>query len=142
MARSPSGDDPTATAVYVDMDGDTHFNGSSVFFEAASSLLRLGAPADVTIASGVATITSSFVKLISESGTTDQLDTLTLAGVGDGDLVLLISKSTDTITVDDANINLGAATRAVAPGGCLLLRYDAAESQWTEVVFLAGADNV
>lgn len=46
-----------------------------------------------------------------------------------------------TITVDDANINLGAATRAVAPGGSLLLRYDGVEDQWTEVAFLAAADN-
>lgn len=145
MARTISGDDPQATAVYTDVDGDTHFNASSVFFEGA--LLRLGAPQAVTIASGVAAgVTSSFVVLTSESGTTDQLDSITLAAtvpaVGDGDLLLLISKSTDTITVDDATINLGAATRAIAPGGCLLLRYDAAESQWTEVIFLAGADNV
>jgi len=140
MARTIAGDDPTATAVYVDVDGDTHFNASSVFVEGA--LLRLGAPTSVTIASGVATITTGFVLLISESGTTDQLDTLTLASAGDGDLVLLIAKSTDTITVDDATINLAAATRAIAPGGCLLLRYDAAETQWTEMFFLTAADNV
>lgn len=139
MARTITGDDPTATAVYVDVDGDTHFNGSSVFVEGA--LLRLGAPDVVTIATGVATITKGFTALAAESGTTDQLDTLTLSGEGDGDLVLLIADVGDTITVDDANINLGAATRAVGPGGCLLLRYDAAESQWTEVLFLAGADN-
>jgi len=76
------------------------------------------------------------------AGTTDQLDTITYTGVADGDLVLLISTATDTITVDDANINLGAATRAIAPGGSLLLRYDGVESQFTEVTFLASADNV
>lgn len=139
MARTISGDDPTSTAVYVDVDGDTHFNASSIFVEGA--LLRLGAPDIVTIATGVATITKGFTALAAESSTTDQLDTLTLSGVGDGDLVLLIADVGDTITVDDANINLGAATRAIGPGGCLLLRYDGAESQWTEVIFLAGADN-
>ncbi len=59
----------------------------------------------------------------------------------DGDLLLLTTVAGHTITVDDANINLGAATRAVAPGGSLLLRYDGVEDQWTEVAFLAAADN-
>lgn len=97
----------------------------------------------VTIASGVAVVTKPYVILDAEgAGTTDQLDTITYTGVADGDLLLLVSTATDTITVDDANINLGAASRAVAPGGSLLLRYDGGESQWTEVVFLAAADNV
>jgi hypothetical protein len=97
----------------------------------------------VTIVSGVATVTKPFVILDAEgAGTTDQLDTITYTGAAGGDLLMLISNATDTITVDDANINLGAATRALAPGGTLLLRYDAGESQWTEVSFLAGADNV
>lgn len=139
MARTVAGDDPTATAVYVDNDGDTHFNASSVFFEGA--LLRLGAPDVVTIASGVAVVTKGFTALAAESGTSDQLDTLTLSGAGDGDLMLLIADAGDTITVDDANINLGAATREVGPGGCLLLRYDAVETNWVEMLFLAGADN-
>ena len=77
------------------------------------------------------------------AGTTDQLDSITGPGTpADGDLLLLVSNATDTITVDDANINLGAATRAVAPGGSLLLRYDGTETQWTEVAFLTAADNV
>lgn len=139
MARSITGDDPTATAVYVDRDGDSHFNASSLFLE--GSFLRLGAPDIVTIASGIATVTKGFTALAAESGTADQLDTLTYADAGDGDLIFLIADVGDTITVDDANINLGAATRAIAPGGCLLLRYDVAETQWTEVIFLAGADN-
>lgn len=44
-----------------------------------------------------------------------------------------------TITVDDANINLGASTRAIAPGGSLLLVFDGTE--WTEVTFLTASDN-
>lgn len=143
MARTITGDDPTATAGYVDVDGDTHFNGSNVFFEAATTLLSLGAPAVSTIASGVLTVTGSFVAAAAESSTTDQVDSIVLSGrtVADGDLLVCIADVGDTITFDDANINLGDATRAVAPGGCLILRYDAAESQWTELVFLAGADN-
>jgi hypothetical protein len=106
---------------------------------ALGGVWALGEPEDVTIASGVATITQSFVRLAAQSGTADQLDTLTLADAAEGDLALLIADTGDTITVDDANINLGAATRAVAPGGCILLRYDGTE--WTEMFFLAGADN-
>jgi hypothetical protein len=123
---------------FVDVDGDTHLNANDLFVEGA--LVRLGAPSVVTILSGVATITTGFVALAAESGTTDQLDTLTLAGAGAGDIVLLVPDPGDTITVDDANIDLGAATRVMAPGGCLALRYDG--TSWGELFFLAAADNV
>lgn len=99
-----------------------------------------GAPEAVTIASGVATVTKPFVVLDAEgAGTTDQLDTITYTGAAEGDLLMLISTATDTITVDDANIDLGAATRAIAPGGTLILRFDG--TSWVEVVFLTAADN-
>jgi hypothetical protein len=105
-----------------------------------AGFLGLGAPEAVTIATGVATVTKPFVILDAEgAGTTDQLDTITYTSCAEGDLLLLISTATDTITVDDANINLGAATRAIAPGGSMLLRYDGTE--WTEVTFLTAADN-
>lgn len=141
MAQSPSGDDPTTGVPYTDMDGDFHLNGTSLWVE--GSWLRLGAPTISTIASGVLTVTKSFTAMAAESSTTDQVDSITLSGttVADGDLLVLIADSGDTITLDDASINLGAATRAVGPGGCIVLRYDGVESQWTEVVFLAGSDN-
>ncbi len=138
MAQSPSGDDPTATAPYQDMDGDWHWNATSIWREGAK--VRNGAPTIVTIASGVATITTGFVALAAESSTTDTLDTITVAGAVDGDELLLIADVGDTITVDDANINLGAATRAIGPGGHLRLFYNV--DKWNELTFLAGADNV
>jgi len=99
-----------------------------------------GAPEAVTIASGVATVTKPFVVLDAEgAGTTDTLDTITYTGAAEGDLLMLISTATDTITVDDANIDLGAATRAIAPGGTMILRFDG--TSWVEVVFLTAADN-
>lgn len=102
--------------------------------------LALGAGEAVTIATGVATITKSYVILDAEgAGTTDQLDTLTKADAAAGDIVLLTVNATDTITVDDANINLAAATRAIAPGGSLMLLYDGTE--WTELFFTAATDN-
>lgn len=116
---------------------------SSGFRNSGAGFFGLGTGEAVTIATGVATVTKPYVILDAEgAGTTDQLDSITYTGVADGDLLLLVTTATDTITVDDANINLGAATRAIAPGGCLLLRYDGGEAQWTEVIFLASADNV
>ena len=110
----------------------------------ATGIFGLGTGATATIATGVLTATKSYMIMDAEgAGTTDQLDSITGPGTpADGDLLLLVANATDTITVDDANINLGAATRAVAPGGSLLLRYDGTETQWTELAFLTVADNV
>lgn len=95
----------------------------------------------VTIASGVATVAAltPVIVLAAESSTADQLDTLTVTGARAGDITTLVADTGDTITVDDANIDLGAASRAVAPGGCLVVRYDG--TSWAEVAFTAAADN-
>ena len=95
----------------------------------------------VTIATGVATVTAltPVVVLAAESSTTDQLDTLTVANVSAGDTVILVADTGDTITVDDANIDLASASRAIAPGGSLGLRYDG--TSWVELYFTAAADN-
>ena len=100
-----------------------------------------GGTQTVTIASGVATVTqpTAVVVLAAESGTADQLDTLTVTGATAGDIIVLVPDTGDTITVDDANNDLGAATRAIAPGGSLTVRYDG--TSWVEVTFLAAADN-
>lgn len=109
----------------------------------STGIFSLGTGATATIASGVLTATKSYMIMDAEgAGTTDTLDSISGPGTpADGDLLLLVANATDTITVDDANINLGAATRAVAPGGSLLLRYDGTEAQWTELAFLTAADN-
>ena len=123
---------------FVDVDGDAHLNVNKFFAE--GGVFSLGAPEDVTIATGVATITQGFVELSAEGGgTTDTLDNVTLAGAGEGDIVLLTVISTDTITVDDALINLGAATRVIAPGGKLALIHNGTD--WDELFFLADANN-
>ena len=95
----------------------------------------------VTIATGVATVANltPIVVLAAEDGTADTLTTLTVAGVLTGDTVILVADTGDTITVDDANIDLAAATRAIAPGGSLGLRYDG--TSWVELYFTAAADN-
>jgi hypothetical protein len=93
-----------------------------------------------TIATGVLTVTGSFVNPLPESGTADTVDSIVMAGAQAGDLLLIHVPATNTITFDDATINLAAATRAVAPGGSLLLLYDGTE--WSEVLFTAATDNV
>lgn len=97
-----------------------------------------GAPEQVTIASGVATITSRFVQLTSESGTTDTLDSFTFSGSAAGDIVRFIPKATDTITFDNsATMLLGAATRAVQPGG--YIDFQLLGTTWQERGFLTAA---
>ncbi len=101
--------------------------------------LTLNAQEDATIASGVLTVTQTFVNPLPESSTSDQIDSIVWADASEGSILILHVPATNTITVDDANINLGAATRAIAPGGSLILIYDGTE--WTELTFLADSDN-
>lgn len=101
--------------------------------------LGLGAAEAVTIATGVATVTKPYVALSGEGAADDQLDTITWTGAAAGDL-LILTRGANTITVDDANIDLGAATRALsATGHYLGLIYDGAG--WGELFFVQG-DNV
>ncbi len=92
-----------------------------------------------TITGGVLTVTGSLVDPQPQTGTTDTVDSIVLTGVQAGDLLFIHVPATNTITFDDANINLAAATRAVAPGGSILLVYDG--TQWSEVFFTAATDN-
>lgn len=101
--------------------------------------LGFGTLTTPTVASGVLTVTGSFVNPQPETSTTDQVDTITMSGAQAGDLLLVLVPATNTITFDNANINLAAASRAVAPGGSLLLVYDGTE--WTELMFTAATDN-
>lgn len=103
-------------------------------------LLQLGEAETPTIASGVLTVTKSFVNPQPESSTADTVDSIVFDGAVEGTLLLVHVPATNTITFDDAAINLGGATRAVAPGGSLLLVYDG--TQWSEVFFTAATDNV
>ena len=104
--------------------------------------VSLGFPEYLTVASGVLTIpagSNSHINVNGEGDATDQLDTITKADVQTGDFLLLRSVGSQTLTVDDANINLGANTRAIAPGGCIGLYYDGTE--WTEMFYTAEGNN-
>lgn len=110
----------------------------SLIFSGAGAL-RLGAAETPTIVSGVLTVTRPYVNPLPESSTSDTVDSIVYTGAVDGQLLLIHVPATNTITFDDAAINLGAATRAVAPGGSLLLVFDG--TQWSEIVFNAATDN-
>ena len=107
---------------------------------AGAGFFGLGTPETVTLVSGVATVTRPYVILDAEgAGTTDTLDSITYTGQAAGDLLLLTVNATDTITADNsATLLLGAATRAIAPGGSLLLLATSA-TVWTEIAFLTAA---
>jgi hypothetical protein len=114
----------------VTLTGGLVFSGNARF--------GFGAPEQVTIASGVATITSRFVQLTSESGTTDTLDSFTFSGSAAGDIVRFIPKSTDTITFDNSvTMLLGAGTRTLAPGGYIDLQL--LGTTWQERGFLTAS---
>lgn len=99
--------------------------------------LCLGAAEKVTIAGGAATVTQPFVDLTGEGATDDTLTTLTYTGAAEGQICVLSSDSGDTLTVDDANIDLGAATRVIgAVGTYLVLIYNG--TSWGELCYIAG----
>lgn len=109
---------------------------------AASMLaMGIGAAEEVTVDTGVITVTGQFVRITSETGTTDTVTTITKADAADGDMLLCVPVSTDTITFDDGTIDLGDATRAVGPGGHILFLYNGDATSWQELTFLAGSDN-
>ena len=101
--------------------------------------LGMGAPEQVTIATGVATVTRGYVQLDAEgAGTTDTLDSITATGAVAGDMIRFITTDTDTITFDNSvTMLLGAGTRAVAPGGYIDLQLIG--TTWIERGFLTAA---
>ena len=64
-----------------------------------------------TIASGEVTLTQSLTTIAAESGTADDLDTMT-AGKGHGDLVILKADTGDTITIKHGTGNIATASAA------------------------------
>jgi hypothetical protein len=100
-----------------------------------------GGIATPTIASGVLTISGNalVVNPLPESSTSDTVDSIvTKPAARAGDIIFICVPATNTITFDNsATLLLGAATRAVAPNGCLGLVFDG--TSWNELFFLAAA---
>lgn len=120
-----------------ELTGVTTIAGSLRMKSAVAGHFGLGSGEAVTISSGVATVTRPYVILDAEgAGTTDTLDSITYTGQAAGDILLLTTNATDTITADNsATLLLGAGTRAIAPGGSLLLLATSA-TVWQEIAFL------
>ena len=98
-----------------------------------------GAAEQATVASGVLTVTKSYVNVLPQTSTTDTVDSIVFAAAEDGDILICTSAATNTITFDNATgMLLGAGTRAVAPGGCIgFLKVGA--TNWVEIFFLTAA---
>jgi len=120
--------------------GGLNITAGGLILGTGANRLGLGAAEAVTISGGVATITKPFVDLTGEGTTTDALDTITYTSCAEGDLLILSTSRSDTLTVNDTNIDLGASTRTIAAAGTyLVLIYNG--TQWGELCYLAG-DNV
>ena len=84
------------------------------------------------------TVTRPYANVLPESSTTDTVDSITYAAAAEGDLLYLMSTATNTITFDNsATMLLGAATRAVAPGGSIT--FQKVGTTWVERQFLTAA---
>lgn len=96
---------------------------------------------DKTISTGSVTATSGHLRLTSETGTTDTLDTILVTGAGpkEGDVIVIRAVTTHTITVSDGGGNLrldaGANKTLNSVNDTLVLMYSAASSVWVQLSF-------
>ena len=87
-----------------------------------------------TIASGAITATKSYISLVGQGGTTDDLDTIN-GGVDGAQIILTNSQSAYTITVRDnvGNIQLVSDASLTNAADKLVLIYDAVAVKWCEL---------
>jgi hypothetical protein len=91
---------------------------------------EFAAQTTLTIATGVVTITQGFHVIAAESGTTDDLDTISLGSALDSarrQMIYLIADTGDTITVKHGTGNIvlnGAADFSLTASKMLALFYD------------------
>lgn len=118
-------------------DGDLWYNGSTKRFMArlastnivvAGRLANLGgSDTDDIFAGEVTTAGGGVLTVQAESGTADNLDTITVTNVQVNDLITLVADAGDTITVrhNVGNIHLdSSANKTLTNGNSLTLRYD------------------
>lgn len=100
-----------------------------------SGILCLGASSEVTITAGSIVATSSRHSMAAAAGTTDNLDTLNVSALKDGDIFILTPRSGDTITCRDGVSRLELAGNAVlaAITDQLTIMYDSASDKFREV---------
>jgi hypothetical protein len=133
IANAATGNGPTLSATGSDTDvpinitpkgaGAIRLNGKTAYpFGGAISLTG-----------GVTTVTDSYHEVTSQSGPSDDLDTLN--GGVDGMIVILHPTSGDTITVKDGTGNIKTATDFAmnAIEDSIMLIYSSAQSAWIEI---------
>lgn len=92
---------------------------------------------DITIASGVAVITNSYVSLNGEGGSADDLETITSSAPGGTIVILKKIASSGTITVvETGNIRLVGASRVLTIQlDRLMLQFDDINNNWMELAY-------
>lgn len=93
------------------------------------ALFNLGPAIILIIDTGEVTVTQSYNKLAAESGATDTLDTIN--GGVDGDMVIFLADTGDTITISEAgNIEVGGATDTLLENTWFLAIYNGDIGKW------------
>lgn len=87
MARNPSGDDNLAGNTFTDSDGDLHFNGTTVYVEAATLDFAEGKITNFIVSGTVAVTIPSFAAETTDSVAVDVASAFT-ASVAVGDFVI------------------------------------------------------
>ncbi len=101
------------------------------------AFMSFGIPESVTIASGIATITKSYVIINGEGGGADSLDTLT-GSVPNGSIVILKQLTTSgTITVTQSgNIRItGTTVTLTSQSERLVLQKDGEAGLWVQIAY-------
>lgn len=126
MARTITGDDPTSTAPYTDMDGDVHWNGTTIYTESATLDFAEGTLTNLICSGTVAVTIPSFAADTCDSVAVDVASAFT-ASITVGSFVLASPlealptnclstgayvNATDTITCTFASSEAGAVTGA------------------------------
>lgn len=86
----------------------------------------------LTIATGAIGISKSRIKVAPESGSADDLDTITRSGnITDGDFILITASTGNTITVtENGNIKCGGKTLDITDQDYIELVYDLTTTSW------------
>lgn len=94
-----------------------------------SCIWNLGPEVILTIDTGEVTISQSYHKIAAESGTADTLDTIN--GGVDGDVIIFIADTGDTITISESgNVVLSGTTDTMTDDTWWLAVYNTDTSKW------------
>lgn len=141
LASERPSDARKGTAFYaIDTGVTTVSLGGGAWAEGSVNELKLGAPDSATVAGGVLTVTGlgSYINIIGEGATTDTIDSVVKVGAAPGDILLIRNLDADVMTFDNsATLLLGAATRALAVGGSIMLVCTNTNTVWAEIAFTA-----